>query len=116
MEKKENPSYKQLSSEMIDVCQNVSVRFSESPKLLFLSLLNARYFPMYGTSFFKKEFLCLKENNGAFFYSVALKSELLVMFCDPDMAKDSVYDLHQYTVYMLISYHAFPSKSSNYVS
>jgi hypothetical protein len=32
-----------------------------------------------------------KKNYGAFFfYSVALKSELLVMFSDPDMATDSV--------------------------
>jgi hypothetical protein len=44
---------------------------------------------MYKTSFPEKEFLCLKSNYGAFFYSVALKSELLVMFSDPDMAKDS---------------------------
>jgi hypothetical protein len=29
--------------------------------------------------------LCLKENYSAFFGSVALKSELLVMFSDPDM-------------------------------
>jgi hypothetical protein len=34
-----------------------------------------------------------RENYGAFFYSVALKNELLVAFSDPHMAKDSVYDL-----------------------
>lgn len=45
-------SYKRLFCEIIDVvCQNVSVRFSENATLLFLSLLDARYFPMYRTSF-----------------------------------------------------------------
>ncbi|PNF25199.1 hypothetical protein B7P43_G17705 [Cryptotermes secundus] len=82
-------SYKRLFCEIIDVvCQNVSVRFSENATLLFLSLLDARYFPMYRTSFPEKAFSCLKENYGAFFDFVALKSELLVMFSDPDMAKD----------------------------
>jgi hypothetical protein len=90
-------SYKRLFCEIIDVVyQNVSVRFSENAKRLFLSLLDAKYFPMYKTSFREKAFLCLKENYGAYFDSVALNSELLVMFSDPDMAKDSVYDLHQY--------------------
>jgi hypothetical protein len=82
---------------MIDVmCQNVSVRFSENAKPLFLSLLDARSFPLYRTSFSEKAFLCLKENYYAFFDTVALKSELLVMFSDPGMAKDNVYDLHKY--------------------
>jgi hypothetical protein len=35
-------------------------------------------------SFPEKAFLCLKENYGAYFDSVALKSELLVMFSEPD--------------------------------
>jgi hypothetical protein len=44
-------SYKRLFCEIIDVvCRNISVRFSENANLLFLSLLNARYFPMYRTS------------------------------------------------------------------
>jgi hypothetical protein len=30
------------------------------------------------------------------YLTIALKSELLVMFFDPDMAEDSVCDLHQY--------------------
>ncbi|PNF40525.1 hypothetical protein B7P43_G08175 [Cryptotermes secundus] len=97
-------SYKRLFCEIIDVvCQNVSVRFSENATLLFLSLLDARYFPMYRTSFPEKAFSCLKENYGAFFDFVALKSELLVMFSDPDMAKDSVYDLHQYMYALQLS-------------
>jgi hypothetical protein len=65
----------------------------------FLSLFDARYFP----HFRKKAFLCLKENYGAFVYSVALKSECLVMISDPDMAKDSVYDLHQYMYTLQLS-------------
>jgi hypothetical protein len=69
---------------------------------------------MYRTSFLEKGFLCLNENYGSFFYSLASKSEILIMFSNPEMAKDSgLIDLHQYTVYMLISYHAFPRKSSN---
>jgi hypothetical protein len=58
---------------------------------------------MHRISFPEKAFLCLKENYDAFFDSVALKSELLVMFSDPDMAKDSVYDLHQYMYALRIS-------------
>jgi hypothetical protein len=46
------------------------------------------YFLLYRTSFLEKAFLCLKENYGALFDSVALKSNLLVMFSGPDMAKD----------------------------
>jgi hypothetical protein len=68
------------------MCQNIAVRFSEKAKLFFL------------TSFPDKAFLCLKENYGAFFDCVALKSEILVPFSDPDIAKNSVYDLHQYIV------------------
>jgi hypothetical protein len=65
-------SYKRLFCEIIDlVCQNVSVRFSENAKLLVLSLLDARHFPMYRTSFLEKAFLCLKENYGVFFDFVA---------------------------------------------
>jgi hypothetical protein len=45
-------SYKWMFCEIIDVCQNVSVRFSENAKLLFLSLLDARYFH----HFLKKHF------------------------------------------------------------
>jgi hypothetical protein len=64
-------SYKRLICEIIDVvCLNVSFRFSENAKLLFLSLFDARYFPMYRTSFPEKAFLCLKENYGAFLDSV----------------------------------------------
>jgi hypothetical protein len=82
--------YKRLFCEIIDVvCQNVSVRFSENAKLLFFSVLDARYFP-------EKTFFCLKENYDAFFDPVALKSKLLVVFSDPEKAKDIVYDLHQY--------------------
>jgi hypothetical protein len=51
---------------------------------------------MYRTSFPEKAFLYLIENYGAFRDFVALKSELLVMFSDPDMAKDSAYDLYIY--------------------
>jgi hypothetical protein len=81
----------------------ITVYCSENAKLLFLSLLDARYFPMYRTSFSEKAFLCLKENYGVFSDYVALKNELLVMFSDPDIAKDSVYDLHQYTSYVCSS-------------
>jgi hypothetical protein len=42
------------------------------------------------TSFTEKAILYLKEKYCACFDSTALKSELLVMFSDPDMAKDSV--------------------------
>jgi hypothetical protein len=88
-------SYKQLFCEIIHVvCRNVSVRLSQKDKLLFLSLLDARYFSTYRTSFPEKSLL-FKRKLLYIFYSVALKSELLVMFSDPDMAKDSVYDLHQ---------------------
>jgi hypothetical protein len=84
-------SYKWLFCEIIDVVsQNVSVRFSENAKLLFLSLLDARYFPMYKTSFPAKAFFSLKENYGAF-------------FTGPDMVKDSVYDLHQYMYTLQLS-------------
>jgi hypothetical protein len=47
--------------------------------------------------------LCLKENYGAFVDSVALKSECLGMFSDPDIAEDSVYDLHQYMYALQLS-------------
>jgi hypothetical protein len=102
MKKKEN-TYKWLFCEIIDVVyQNVSVRLSENAKPLFLSLLYARYFPIYRTTFPEKAFLCLKESD-AFFYSVALKRELLVMFSDLDMTKDSMYDLRKYMYALQLS-------------
>jgi hypothetical protein len=39
----------------------------------------------------------------AFVDSVALKSELLVTFSGPDIAKDSLYDLHQYMYALQLS-------------
>jgi hypothetical protein len=47
-----------------------------------------------------------KKNYGAFFDFDVLKSELLVMFSDPDIAKDSVYDLHQYMLYVIMRFSA----------
>jgi hypothetical protein len=46
---------------------------------------------------FKRKLWCI------FFYSAALKSELLVMFSNPDVAKDSAYDLHQYMYALQLS-------------
>jgi hypothetical protein len=90
------------------------LRVPENTKLLFLSLLDARYFPMYRTSSSEKALLFLKGNYGALFDSVALKSELLVIFSDPDKAKDSLYYIHKYMYALHISC-VFP-QASNYVS
>jgi hypothetical protein len=58
---------------------------------------------MYRISFPENAFLCLKENYRECIDSVTLKSELSVMFSDPDVAKDSVYDLHQYMYALQLS-------------
>jgi hypothetical protein len=54
--------------------------------------------------FLKKIFFFLfKRKLWCNFYSFSLKSELLVKFSDTDMAKDSVYDLHQYMYALQLS-------------
>ncbi|VEN36716.1 unnamed protein product, partial [Callosobruchus maculatus] len=84
-------------SEILDVIiLNITHRFSEISKLKFLNLLDATQFTTFEKVFPQEILSILLKSYGHFFDPDRLKSELSVIYVDPDMKHRSVFNLHKY--------------------
>ena len=81
---------------------NIVLCFQELPKLRFISLLDSRIFKDFQKQFPEIEISCLKENYGILFCFESLKAELIVVFRNTDIHKESVTELCQYLVSHLV--------------
>jgi hypothetical protein len=89
-------TYRRLFSESLDVMvTNISDRFSDMPKLKFLSMLDHKQFTKFSAEFPANAMNCLAENYGARFDFARLRSELVAVYSDPEFSRN-VCDLHDY--------------------
>ncbi|XP_063231899.1 zinc finger MYM-type protein 1-like [Bacillus rossius redtenbacheri] len=91
--------YRRLFFQIVDaIIVHVNQRFSEVPKLKFVSLLDRKLFLQHSQNFPEEAFVSLKKNYGKFFDLPSLRSELYVLFTDSDMHKCTVSDFQLYLV------------------
>jgi hypothetical protein len=89
-------TYRRLFSESLDVMvTNISDRYSDMPKLKFLSMLDHKQFKKFSAEFPANAMNCLTENYGARFDFVRLRSELVAVHSNPEFPRN-VCDLHDY--------------------
>jgi hypothetical protein len=96
IEGEDKKSYRRLFSESLDVMvTNISNRFSDMPKLKFLSMLDHKQFTKFSVEFPANVMNCLAENYGARFDFARLRSELFAAYSDPEFSRN-VCDLHDF--------------------
>ncbi|KAF2902864.1 hypothetical protein ILUMI_03322 [Ignelater luminosus] len=93
-------TYRRVFYEVLDIIiLNIIQRFAEISTLKFLGLLDQFQFDTFANNFPEKAFLALKEHYGDFSDLIRLKSELSVVYKDPDMKINSILELHDYITF-----------------
>jgi hypothetical protein len=94
--KDKNSTYSRSFLEILDVMvTNISGQFSDIPKLKMFNLLDQKRCTRLKTGFPAYAVCCLTQNYGVLFDSARLRSELTVVYSDPEFSR-SEYGLNEY--------------------